>query len=157
MSTLDLNGNNITLPDGTIFTTPYLGGSNNVTNNGFANATLTEGGGPSGTIYSGVISDGAHGATTAITQTGGNVTFHRHQHLYRRHESGGRRTCRWQCAGTRHRARHNNQRSDTESRNPIRYRQRHRSGWPGNVRFEWLPRFISRWRLVRHRSTHDHR
>jgi hypothetical protein len=75
MSTLDPNGTNITLPDGMVFITSYLTGSNNVTNNGFVNATLTEGGGPSGTMYSGIISDGTHAASTAIARTGGDVTF----------------------------------------------------------------------------------
>jgi autotransporter-associated beta strand protein len=74
LSTLDLNGTNITLPDGSVFTTPYLTGANDVTNSGLLDATLTEGGGPTGTTYSGTISDGAH-ATTAITQTSGEVTF----------------------------------------------------------------------------------
>jgi autotransporter-associated beta strand protein len=74
MSTLDLDGMNVTLPDGTVFTTSYLTGSDDVTNSGLLDATLTEGGGPAGTTYSGTISDGTH-ATTAITQTSGEVTF----------------------------------------------------------------------------------
>ena len=76
MATLNLNGTNITLPDGTVFTTSYLTGSNNVTNNNAGksgNATLTEGG-SAGNIYSGTISDGTAG-TTAITQTSGFVEF----------------------------------------------------------------------------------
>ena len=59
MATLNLNGTNITLPDGTVFTTSYLTGSNNVTNNNAGksgNATLTEGGGGAGNTYSGTIS-----------------------------------------------------------------------------------------------------
>ena len=71
MATLDLDGSNITLPDGTVFTTTYLTGSDNVTNNGAQAATLTEGGGGSSNIYSGTISDGTN--TTAITQTSGFV------------------------------------------------------------------------------------
>ena len=77
MATLNLNGTNITLPDGTVFTTSYLTGSNNVTNNNAGksgNATLTEGGGGAGNTYSGTISDGTAG-TTAITQTSGFVEF----------------------------------------------------------------------------------
>jgi len=33
-ATLNLNGANVTLPDGVVFTTPFLIGSNNVTNDG---------------------------------------------------------------------------------------------------------------------------
>ena len=48
----------------------YLNGSDAVTNNGSADATLTEGGGDTtDSAYSGYISDGTH--TTAITQTSG--------------------------------------------------------------------------------------
>ncbi|MBV9243407.1 MAG: autotransporter-associated beta strand repeat-containing protein, partial [Methylobacteriaceae bacterium] len=72
MSTLDLNGQDVTLPDGTIFTTTYLTGSNDVTNNGGADATLTEGGGGADNIYSGFISDGTTNKT-AITQSSGFV------------------------------------------------------------------------------------
>ena len=43
-----------------------------MTNSG-ADATLSEGGGPAGTIYSGIISDGA--GTVALIHTGGDVTF----------------------------------------------------------------------------------
>ena len=71
MSTLDLNGVNVTLPDGTVFTTTYLTGSNDVTNNGSANATLTEGGGPANNVYFGNITDGTH--MVALTQTSGFV------------------------------------------------------------------------------------
>ena len=69
-ATLDLNGLPVTLPAAP-FTTPYLTGSNNVTNNGSATAALIEGGGPAGTIYSGVISNGT--SATAWEHTGGNV------------------------------------------------------------------------------------
>ena len=70
-ATLDLNGVNVTLPDGTVFTTPFLTGSNNVTNNGATAATLIEGGGPTDEPYSGVISDGT--SPTAWTHTGGDI------------------------------------------------------------------------------------
>ncbi len=74
--TLDLNGQTVTLPDGTVFTTTYLTGSNNVTNNSSsADGTLIEGGGSNGNTYSGDISDGTNGFTTAITQTSGFVEF----------------------------------------------------------------------------------
>ena len=71
-ATLNLNGVNVTLPDGTVFTTPFLTGSNNVTNNGPTAATLIEGGGPvPATVYSGVISDGT--SPTGWTHTDGLV------------------------------------------------------------------------------------
>ena len=74
MATLDLNGSNITLPDGSFFNgASYLNGTDNVINNGGALATLTEGGGPSGNTYSGTIFDGSH--AVAITQTSGYVNF----------------------------------------------------------------------------------
>ena len=57
-ATLNLGGGTVTLPDGVVFTTPYLTGSNDVTNNAFTPSqpgTLIEGGGPAGTTYSGII------------------------------------------------------------------------------------------------------
>ena len=72
MATLDLGGTNVTLPDSTFFNgLSYLNGTDNVTNNGAANATLSEGGGSAGNTYSGTISDGSK--KTAITQTSGFV------------------------------------------------------------------------------------
>jgi autotransporter-associated beta strand protein len=59
-ATLDLNGIDVILPDKFgVFTTPYLTGSNDVTNTSLtplSPASLSEGGGPAGTTYSGVIS-----------------------------------------------------------------------------------------------------
>jgi fibronectin-binding autotransporter adhesin len=74
-ATLNLNGLTVTLPDGVVFTTPFLTGENSVTNNPVspATGTLIEGGGPAGTTYSGVISDGT--SPTAWTHTGGEVTI----------------------------------------------------------------------------------
>ena len=70
---LDLNGVDITLPaPGSFGNQLFLNGVDDVTNSG-ADATLSEGGGPVGTIYSGVISDGA--GTIALIHTGGDVTF----------------------------------------------------------------------------------
>ena len=56
-ATLDLNGLVVTLPAAPFFTTPYLTGSNGVTNSSLSSATLIEGGGPAGTTYTGVISN----------------------------------------------------------------------------------------------------
>ena len=74
-ATLNLDGGTVTLPDGVVFTTPFLTGANNVTNNPVspATGTLIEGGGPAGTTYSGIISDGT--SPTAWTHTGGDVTI----------------------------------------------------------------------------------
>ena len=71
---LDLNGGTVTLPAG-VFTTPFLTGADNVTNNPVspATGTLIEGGGLPGTTYSGIISDGT--SSTAWTHTGGEVTI----------------------------------------------------------------------------------
>src|SRR5262245_55172257 len=86
---LDLNGSNVTLPDGPFFGgQSHLNGNDDVTNNGGADATLTTGGGPSNTIYSGTTSNGTH--KVAITQTGafgdfvefaGNNTYSGGTHL----------------------------------------------------------------------------
>ena len=71
----DLNGADATLPQpGNFDNRSFLNGAENVTNSGGTDATLTEGGGASGTIYSGIISDGATNRT-AIIHTGGAVTF----------------------------------------------------------------------------------
>jgi fibronectin-binding autotransporter adhesin len=71
-ATLDLNGTTVTLPDGVVFTTPYLTGSNGVTNSSSTTSgEVVEGGGPAGTIYSGIISNGA--SSTAWVHTGGDV------------------------------------------------------------------------------------
>jgi fibronectin-binding autotransporter adhesin len=70
-ATLDLNGLVVTIPAAPFFTTPYLTGSNGVTNSSLSSATLIEGGGPPGTTYSGVISNGA--SSTAWVHTGGDV------------------------------------------------------------------------------------
>ena len=52
--TLDLGGVNVALPDGAFFGSKgFLNGTDNVTNNGGAAATLFEGGGPTGTTYPG--------------------------------------------------------------------------------------------------------
>jgi fibronectin-binding autotransporter adhesin len=70
-ATLDLNGLVVTLPAAPFFITPYLTGSNGVTNTSLSSATLIEGGGPVGTTYSGVISNGA--SATSWIHTGGDV------------------------------------------------------------------------------------
>ena len=71
----DLTGVDATLPQpGNFNNQPFLNGAENLTNSGGTNATLTEGGGAAGTIYSGIISDGATNST-AIVHTGGTVTF----------------------------------------------------------------------------------
>src|SRR5262252_4363646 len=73
--TLDLNGVNLTLPQPGVFGgAAFINGTDNVTNNGAVNATLTEGGGPAGTTYSGSITDGITN-TTALVHTGGTVTI----------------------------------------------------------------------------------
>ena len=73
-TTLDLAGQNMELPKAGFFGSQgYLNGTDDVSNSGFSNATLFEGGGPPGTIYSGVISDGGS-ALTAWDHTGGDVT-----------------------------------------------------------------------------------
>src|SRR5215468_11781887 len=74
-ATLDLNGTNLTLPQPGVFGgQTFINGTDNVTNNGTVNATLTEGGGPAGTTYSGLISDGPTN-TTALVHTGGTVAI----------------------------------------------------------------------------------
>ena len=70
-ATLDLNGMVVTLPAAPFFTTPYLTGSNDVTNGSVVGGTLVEGGGPAGTTYSGVISNGV--SSTAWVHTSGDV------------------------------------------------------------------------------------
>ena len=70
-ATLDLNGLVVTLPAAPFFTTPYLTGSNGVTNSSLSSATLIEGGGPAGTTYTGVISNGA--SVTSWIHTGGDL------------------------------------------------------------------------------------
>src|ERR1700730_5731965 len=73
---LDLNGSNVVLPHGTSFGgKAFINGTDNVTNNSATtNATLTEGGGPAGTTYSGSITDGAT-KSTGLVHTGGTVTI----------------------------------------------------------------------------------
>src|SRR5262245_39589808 len=74
-ATLDLNGTNQTLPQPGFFGgQTFINGADNVTNNGAVNATLTEGGGPAGTTYSGSITDGPTN-TTGLVHTGGDVTI----------------------------------------------------------------------------------
>ncbi len=71
---LNLNGVNVTLPDAAFFAgKAFINGTDTATNNGAAAATLIEGGGPSGTTYSGVISNGT--SSTALEHTGGLVTI----------------------------------------------------------------------------------
>ena len=72
---LDLNGIDVTLPvAGSFGGAAFINGTDNATNSGAVNATLTEGGGPAGTTYSGSIADGATN-TTALVHTGGTVTI----------------------------------------------------------------------------------
>src|SRR6266566_158176 len=74
-ATLDLSGTNLTLPQPGVFGgAAFINGTDNVTNNGAVNATLTEGGGPAGTTYSGSITDGATN-TTGLVHTGGTVAI----------------------------------------------------------------------------------
>src|SRR6185369_2305612 len=71
---LDLNGSDVVLPAaGSFGNQPFLNGTDDVTNSGGTSATLFEGGGAAGTIYSGIISDGAGG--TALVHTSGEATF----------------------------------------------------------------------------------
>ncbi len=72
--TLDLAGQDVTLPRGTSFNGQgFLNGSDAVTNNGGSAATLTEGGGANGTTYSGAVSDGT--AQTSLVHSGGAITL----------------------------------------------------------------------------------
>jgi hypothetical protein len=72
---LNLNGTNTTLPQTGFFgNQSFVNGADTVTNNGTTAATLTEGGGASGTVFSGTFADGAT-ASTGWTHTSGEVTI----------------------------------------------------------------------------------